>query len=548
MSTGLVRTQYWNVSGPNPTPRTGLTSKAESRTDVEGYLLASDDARNSAFHGSGIAAGLQVSATVGAAGVTIAPGTALDMTGRIVVLAAGGTAIVDPLVGPSGVQNIPTVPVTAAGVTVDTTGLTGALLVTLTWREVEEATAGLLVLRQAPWLRLVDPVTYVDDGLQLVLAAVSLDSSGLVDALEVGPRRLSGSLAGRLEFRLPTGDPATALPVGQVPTVELMPRTDGGLDINLLSNGPARRALSVVGSAADVELGAGLRVSGATALASGLTVSGGVEAIGDVTTAGNLTVGGDLAVAANVAMDGDLAVSGTATVQGGADVGGPVHLRSNLGVDGNLSAGQGVLDGLAVHSDAVIGAGANGALTTRHVNGKRVNDDGPDGLFLNWNNAQTVHVGGAQPADLEVSRNVIVSGQVGVKTSAPAFDVHVNGTVCAVTFCNPSDVRLKSAVVDLVDVVDRLAQVRAVTFTPRGSDVGAPARRQAGVLAQEVVDVFPELVIPMGPDGLMAVDYAGLAGVLVGAVNELGTASAALASRIDDLEHRGNGNDDVHRG
>jgi hypothetical protein len=42
----------------------------------------------------------------------------------------------------------------------------------------------------------------------------------------------------------------------------------------------------------------------------------------------------------------------------------------------------------------------------------------------------------------------------------------------------------------------------------------------------------------MGPDGLMAVDYAGLAGVLVGAVNELRTANAALASRVADLDRR----------
>ena len=48
------------------------------------------------------------------------------------------------------------------------------------------------------------------------------------------------------------------------------------------------------------------------------------------------------------------------------------------------------------------------------------------------------------------------------------------------------------------------------------------------MLAQDVVRVFPELVVPMGPDGLMAVDYAGLAGVLVGAVNELRAANAAL--------------------
>ena len=84
--TGLVRTQYWNVSGPNPTPRTGATSRAESRTEVQGYLLASDAARNAALHGRGVAAGLEVSAVAGTAGVRVASGVALDLDGHVVVL------------------------------------------------------------------------------------------------------------------------------------------------------------------------------------------------------------------------------------------------------------------------------------------------------------------------------------------------------------------------------------------------------------------------------------------------------------------------------
>src|SRR3712207_4144448 len=97
---GLVRTQYWNVSGPNPTPRTGDTFRAESRTDLEGFVLASDAARNAALQGWGVAAGLEVSAVAGAAGVTVAVGVALDADGHVVVLGEDGVAIVDPSVGP----------------------------------------------------------------------------------------------------------------------------------------------------------------------------------------------------------------------------------------------------------------------------------------------------------------------------------------------------------------------------------------------------------------------------------------------------------------
>jgi hypothetical protein len=63
------------------------------------------------------------------------------------------------------------------------------------------------------------------------------------------------------------------------------------------------------------------------------------------------------------------------------------------------------------------------------------------------------------------------------------------------------------------------------------------------VLAQQMARAFPELVVPMGTDDLLAVDYAGLAGVLVGAVNELRAANADLAHRLDELDRRGDADD-----
>jgi hypothetical protein len=53
--------------------------------------------------------------------------------------------------------------------------------------------------------------------------------------------------------------------------------------------------------------------------------------------------------------------------------------------------------------NAVVGAGSNGALSVRHVNGKRPDGDAPDPLYLNWDNGQPVMVGGARPSDLHVS-------------------------------------------------------------------------------------------------------------------------------------------------
>ena len=298
--TGLVRTQYWNVSGANPTPRTSLTSRAESRTDVEGHLLASDAARNSALHGWGVAAGLEVSAVAGTAGVTVAQGVALDLDGHLVVLGEGGVAIVDPLVGPTGVQNIPTVPVTATGVVLDTAGLTGDQLLTITWREIEELTAGLLVLRQAPWLRLVPAAGFVDTGDQLVLAAVTIDAAGEVEDLVPGLRRLVGSPSGRLDLRIPNASAGPA--VGQAPAATLAAEPTGDVVLSLLGGPAPLGALRITAGSGDARLSGGLHVAAATELAAGLTVSGQAEVIGDVSATGNLTAGGNLTLAGALAV------------------------------------------------------------------------------------------------------------------------------------------------------------------------------------------------------------------------------------------------------
>jgi hypothetical protein len=462
---------------------------------------------------------------------------AVDGEGHVVVLAQGGVAITDPLVGPTGVQNIPTVPVGADGVGVDTSTLApGTVFLTMTWREVEEVTAGLLVLKQAPWFRLVLPADIVDDGLQLLLAEVSLDAGGAVNSLAVGARRAVVVQTGGVRWHRPDADPATASTVDQHPSGGLAPRPDGGLDVAVATpsgtSGPDLVALSVLGGSGNVQLGAGLAVQA------------------DATVDGSLSVAGNAAVAGTTSLNADV------ECLSGLRVDGAVQLASSLAVAGALTAASATTSSattgsLTVSGNATVGAGGDGVLLSRHVKGKHFTSDAFDGLFLNWDTGFAVHVGGAKPADLNVTRNLFVGGRVGVHTNAPAFDVHVNGTVCAVTFCNPSDLRLKEDVVEAVDVLDRLAGVRAVTFSRAEASDVAPAdapTRHAGVVAQDVVGAFPELVVPMGSDGLMAVDYAGLTGVLVGAVNELRAVVESLTDRVAELEHRGARDVDVERG
>ena len=250
MAEPIIRTQYWNVA--TNTVRTGVTSHVESRDDMESHLFPLERARGAALHHWGVARGLEVSAVVGAAGVTVAPGTALDAAGRTIVLAAGSAAVIDPEVAPDAVQDVPTVVVGETGVTVGTVpaGAGGTVLLTLVFREVEAATGGVLVLRHAPWLRLLPQAGFTDRGDQVVLAQVTLDAGGAVTDLKPGLRRLAGLPAGRLELRVPTGTPGDA---GQMAVASLGAEPGGDVVLSVLG-GPAPVTALRVSSGGDTQV------------------------------------------------------------------------------------------------------------------------------------------------------------------------------------------------------------------------------------------------------------------------------------------------------
>ncbi len=87
-------------------------------------------------------------------------------------------------------------------------------------------------------------------------------------------------------------------------------------------------------------------------------------------------------------------------------------------------------------------------------------------------------------------------------------------------------------------ILDRLAQIRGVTWE-WNEDAAAygkqPGSRDAGVIAQDVEAVFPQLV-GTAPEGHKLVNYNGLVGVLVEAVKELKAKNEALEKRVAKLE------------
>lgn len=114
-------------------------------------------------------------------------------------------------------------------------------------------------------------------------------------------------------------------------------------------------------------------------------------------------------------------------------------------------------------------------------------------------------------------------------------DVKVQGNLYANNFPSPSDVRLKTDIRPLSGALNGLEHIRGVSFIWRDEAKATSDRREIGVIAQEVEQVFPELVTE-GSDGMKAVNYDRMVAVLVEAVKELKAQNEALHARLNELE------------
>jgi hypothetical protein len=128
-----------------------------------------------------------------------------------------------------------------------------------------------------------------------------------------------------------------------------------------------------------------------------------------------------------------------------------------------------------------------------------------------------------------VSKNIIfadvTNDRVGVGTTSPTTRLSVAGAVTAVDFNTTSDRRLKENIKTISSAVEKIEKIDGVTFDWKES--GKPS---AGVIAQNIEEVFPELVIG---EETKTVNYNGLIGVLIEAVKEQQKEIIALRNKIE---------------
>lgn len=116
---------------------------------------------------------------------------------------------------------------------------------------------------------------------------------------------------------------------------------------------------------------------------------------------------------------------------------------------------------------------------------------------------------------------------ISVGSSASNISIYAIGDVTAF-----SDQSVKTDVQEIENAIDKVKEIRGVTFirTDMESD-----QRRAGVIAQEVEKVLPE-VVATNPDGTKAVSYGNLNALLIQAIKEQQEQIDLLRKEIEILK------------
>lgn len=205
---------------------------------------------------------------------------------------------------------------------------------------------------------------------------------------------------------------------------------------------------------------------------------------------------------------------------------------SNLHL-GNTSVGN----ALTIRANGSVGIGTDTPFDKLHVNGNirigaggRIFNTSNNGLSTQSNGDVIIHAGSGAPHLF-----VKGSGNVGIGTSSPAYKLHVNGyakfTDIYTDIQNTySDINLKENIVKVDKVLDNLSSINGYRYTLKSNK-----RSSIGVIAQEIEQVFPELVTDTD-EGIKSVNYNGLIPVLIEAIKEQQAQIETLKDEVETLK------------
>jgi hypothetical protein len=345
----------------------------------------------------------------------------------------------------------------------------------------------------------------------------------------------------------------------------------GGLSVNSGGLNVLRGGLQVYAGGMSIYSG-GLKISngGLSILSAGFTITGGgaINSAGMTVTGGVTIFSGGLYVTLKglTIAAGGTKVGGGMTVQSGGvyvsangmtiNSGGIVVLTNGMTVGSNglvVSNGGMTITNNGLYATGGITVTTSGIQTT---GGLTVFDLGAvitGGLTIQDSGLKVIGGGMtvtgnlACSAALDVSGGMTVSGSSGMVVSTGGVLVTAGGMTVygttnlqnAAAIIGASDRRLKTNVQPITSALNKVSKIQGVYFDwiknePSGR-LNLDNRRHSGVMAQEILSVFPEAVsyVPNSGDKYLGVDYTALVPLLIEAIHDLQELMVKKEGKLD---------------
>jgi NDP-sugar pyrophosphorylase family protein len=152
-----------------------------------------------------------------------------------------------------------------------------------------------------------------------------------------------------------------------------------------------------------------------------------------------------------------------------------------------------------------------------------IGEDGPEGYVASINGSVLIRndcninqnlsvMGITRINSLNVMNGANISSTLNVSNIILSNDLIIGGNITST-----SDKRLKENIIPLNDCLSKITQIRGYSFTR--NDLEDKNKKYLGLLAQEVEEVFPDLVIET--NGFKSVNYQSFVAVLLECIKEL---------------------------
>ena len=215
-------------------------------------------------------------------------------------------------------------------------------------------------------------------------------------------------------------------------------------------------------------------------------------------------------------------------------------LHSNIGGGGNTATGSGALQ-----------ANTTGSLNTAiGGNALLINTTGGSNIAIGFDAAQNVSAGNSNNIHIgstgtSADSATIKIGTLGTQTSfyaAGIYGITASGGIPVLINSNgqlgtmSSSARYKEDIHDMADASSGLLELRPVTFRYKQPYADGSKPIDYGLIAEEVAQVYPDLVVRNADGQIETVQYQKLTPMLLNEVQKLYELNRKLEARIGALE------------